>query len=161
MRGDDDRLELEQRRLRARLLRPHVDTGAGDPAFLECVRQGLLVHDAATGRVDYAHGRLDELEGLFANQTQGLRRLGQVHRDEVALAQQLIEGDEPNAELARARHAHIGVVRNDLHAKAGKPLRGERADAAEADDAHGLVEQLDAAILAALPVSYTHLTLPT
>ena len=45
----------------------------------------------------------------------------------------------------------VGVVGEDLHAEALEPLGDERADPAEADDADLLVEQLDAAVLAALP----------
>ena len=67
------------------------------------------------------------------------------------LREQLVEPDELGAELAGLGGRHVGVVGDDLHAEALEPLRDEHADAAEADDADGLVEQLDAGVLAALP----------
>ena len=72
-------------------------------------------------------------------------------RDEVALGEQLVEGHEPGTELAGALHRDVGVVGEDLDAEALEPLGDELADAAEADDADLLLEQLDAAVLAALP----------
>ena len=41
----------------------------------------------------------------------------------------------------------VGVVGDDVHAERGQPLRDQHADAAEADDADGLLVQLDAGVL--------------
>ena len=58
-----------------------------------------------------------------------------------------------HAELARARRAQVRVVREELHAESREPLGGQRADPSEPDNAHRLAEQLDAAVLAALPLA--------
>ena len=102
VRGDDDVLEGEERRVGGRLVGEDVEPGAGDPALLERVVERVLVDDAAAGRVDDAHGRLD-LERLLADQADGLRGLGQVDGDEVGLGEQLVEADQPDAELAARR----------------------------------------------------------
>ena len=134
-----------------RLLGEDVDAGAGDPALGERLGERLLVDDPAAGGVDDAHGRLDLGQRLLADQADRLGGLGQVHGDEVALREQLVEGDQLGAELAGALSGDVGVVGEDLHAEALEPLGDELADAAEADDADLLLEQLDAAVLAALP----------
>ena len=85
-----------------RLLGEDVEAGAGDPALGERVGERLLVDDAAAGGVDDAHGRLDLGQRLLADQADRLGGLGQVHGDEVALREQLVEGDQPDAELAGA-----------------------------------------------------------
>ena len=90
----------EQRAVGARLLGEDVDAGAGDPALGDGVGEGLLVDDAAAGGVDDAHGRLDLGERLLADQADRLGGLGQVDGDEVALGEQLVEGDQAGAELA-------------------------------------------------------------
>ena len=45
-----------------------------------------------------------------ADQADGLGGLGQVDRDEVALAQQLVQADQPDAELRRPGRLHVRVV---------------------------------------------------
>ena len=151
MRRHDDGLVLEQRALGGRLGGEDVDAGAGDPALAQRLGQRLLVDDATAGGVDDADGGLDLGQRLLADEPEGLGALGQVHGDEVALLEQLVEGDQLGAELAGALGGDVGVVGEDLHAEALEPLGDELADAAEADDADLLVEQLDTAVLAALP----------
>ena len=147
----DDRLVGEERAVGARLLGEHVDAGAGDATLGDGVGEGLLVEHAAAGGVDDAHGRLDLGERLLADEADRLGGLREVDRDEVALGEQLVEGDEAGAELAGALHGDVGVVGEDLDAEALEPLGDELADAAEADDADLLLEELDPAVLAALP----------
>ena len=69
-----------------------------------------------------------------------------------AVAQQLFERDELDAVLRRARRLHVGVVGDEVRAEGGQALRDELADLAEADDTDGLVEDLDAGELRALPL---------
>ena len=151
VRGDDDRLVGEERAVGARLGGEDVEAGAGDAPLGDGVGEGLLVEHATAGGVDDAHGRLDLGERLLADQADRLGGLGQVDGDEVALGEQLVEGDQAGAEHAGALHRDVGVVGEDLDAEALEPLGDELADAAEADDADLLLEQLDAAVLAALP----------
>ena len=81
-------------------------------------------------------------------------RLRQVDRDEVGLGHELVERHQPDPQLApRGRHLHERVVRDDGHTEGAQPLRHQHPDLAEADDAQGLLEQLDAGVLAALPLA--------
>ena len=146
-------LELEQRRVGAGLLGVDVETGRRDPALLEGRVQGVLVDDAAAGGVDQDQRRLDGRELLGADDADGLGRLGQVHRDHVAGAQQLVQADQADPHLRGAAGGHEGVVGDDVHPEGREPLRDERADPAEADDAGGLLVELDPGVLAALPLA--------
>ena len=87
VRGGDDVLELEERAVGARLLGEHVEPGGRDPAGLEGVVQRGLVDDAAARGVDQHQRRLGLGQLLGADQADGLRRLGQVHRHEVGLGE--------------------------------------------------------------------------
>ena len=82
-----DVLQSEQRRVRARLRRVDVETGAGDSAFGHRGEQRAFIHDAATRSIDDVNGRLHLAQRFFPNEADGLRRLGQVHRDEVSIGQ--------------------------------------------------------------------------
>ena len=153
MRGGDDVLELEERAVGARLLGEHVEPGGRDPAGLEGVVQRTLVDDAAARGVDQHQRRLGLGELLGADQADGLRGLGQVHRHEVGLGEEGVEVDEPDAHLGGAAGLHVRVVRDDLHAERREPLRDQHADATETDDADGLLVELDAGVLRPLPLA--------
>ena len=73
VRGADDLVELEQRGVRAGLLRVHVQARAGDPALLEGRGQRRLVDDPAARGVDDADGRLDLVQRLVADQAERSR----------------------------------------------------------------------------------------
>ena len=60
--------------------------------------------------------------------------------------------DEADAHLRGAAGGDERVVGDDVHAERRQPLGDQRADAAEADDAGGLLVELDAGVLAALPL---------
>ena len=98
--------------------REDVDAGAGDPALLERDVERVLVDDAAARGVDDHGGRLAAGQLVLADQPDGLGRLRQVHGDEVALRHQVVERDEPDAELGGATGLDVGVVRDDPHAEA-------------------------------------------
>ena len=91
-------------------------------------------------------------ELLGADHAGGLGRLRHVDRDEVALLEQLVEREQLHAELLGARARDVGVVGDDAHVERLQARGDERADAAEADDADGLLEQLGAGVRAALPL---------
>ena len=74
-----------------------------------------------------------------------------MHRDEVGPGQQLVEGQQLDAELGRARRRDVGVIGDHVCAEGGQPLRDELTDAAEPDDADGLAEDLGAVELRPLP----------
>ena len=75
-----------------------------------------------------------------------------MHADEVGLGHQLLEADHPHAHLGGASGLDVGVVGDHVHAERGQPLGDEHADAAESDDADGLLVELDAGVPAALPL---------
>ena len=66
--------------------------------------------------------------------------------------EQLVEGQQLHAELLRAGRGDVRVVGDDLGAERLQAGGDERADAAEADDADGLLVELDARVLRALPL---------
>ncbi len=72
---------------------------------------------------------------------------------EVGLGQQGVEVDEADTHLRGPAGLHVGVVRDDLHPEGAEPLGDEYADAAEADDADGLLVELDAGVLRPLPLA--------
>ena len=86
VRGDDHVGEGEQRRVGTRLGGEDVDAGAADPTIGERAGERLLVDDAAAGGVDDDHRRLDRVQLGVTDEPDRLRRLRQVHRDQVGLA---------------------------------------------------------------------------
>ena len=79
--------------------------------------------------------------------------LGQVHRHEVGLGEQGVEVDQPDAHLRGPAGLHVGVVGDHVHAERAQPLRDQHADPAQADDADGLLVELDAGVLRPLPLA--------
>ena len=75
----------EQRRGRRRLGGEDVDRGTADAALADRLGERLLVDDPAPGGVHDPHAGLGVAEQLPAEQPDGLRGLGQVDGDEVAL----------------------------------------------------------------------------
>ena len=153
VRGGHDVLELEQRAVGARLLGEHVEPGGADAALLEGVVERLLVDDAAARGVDEHEVGAGLGELVLADEPEGLRGLRQVHRHEVGLLDELLEGHQAHAHLGGTAGLHVGVVGDDPHPEGAQPLRDEHADAAEADDADGLLVELDAGVPAALPLA--------
>jgi hypothetical protein len=124
-----------------------------DAALLEGGGQCLLVDDAAAGGVDDPHRRLDLVQRVVADQADGLGGLREVDRDEVGDLQQFVQRQQLDAHLGGAGGLDVGVVGDDLHAEGRHPLRDQNADPAEADHAEGLLGQLHAGVLAALPLA--------
>ncbi len=83
VRGEDDVVELDERRVGARLDLEDVDAGAGDLAAADRVGERGHLVDAAAGGVDHAHAVLHLRELLGAEHADGVLGLGQVHGDEV------------------------------------------------------------------------------
>ena len=102
VRRHDGLRQLEQRGVGARLRGVDVEARTADVAGLDGVGQGLLVDEAAAGRVD------DDLALLRLRQEVGVEHagrllgLGQVDGDEVGAGDQLIELDELDASCGRA-----------------------------------------------------------
>ena len=144
MRGDHDLLEAEQGRVGAGLGGVDVEAGAADLAGGDGVGERLLVDEAAAGGVDDDLSLLGLGEQLGVEHAGGLLGLGEVDRHEVTAAHEVLELDEFDAELRGARGVGVGVVGDDGGLERGEALGEELADVAEADDADGLAEDLDA-----------------
>ena len=69
------------------------------------------------------------------------------------LAQQLLEPDQPHAQLGGAGRLHVRVVSDQARAEGGHPLGEQHPDAAQADHADGLAGDLDAGVARALPLA--------
>ena len=111
----------------------------------------VLVDQATACGVDDDHPRLGLGQRLLADQSGRLVGLGQVHRDEVGHAEQLVEVQHLDAELGGERVRHVGVVGDDAGTERSQPLRDELADPAQPDDADGLAEDLGPGERRALP----------
>ena len=108
----------------------------------------------AAGDVEDADAVLHLRERLGVEPALGLGGLGQVDGDEVGLGVDVVGGlGLGHAELLVALGADERVEGDDVHAEALRALGDELADAAEAEDAERLVEQLGARELAALPLA--------
>ena len=127
--------------------------GGRDPALLERGVERVLVDDAAARGVDEHQRRLGLGELVGADQADGLGRLGQVDADEVGLGEQGVEVDQTDAHLRGPAGLHVGVVGDHVHAERREPLGDQDADPAEPDDADGLLVELDAGVLRALPLA--------
>ena len=117
MRGGNNLLEGEQRRVGAGLLVEHIKAGSGNATIDERLVQGSLIDNAATSSVDDVHGRLDLVQGLLTDQAHGLGSLGKMHGDEVSFGKQIIEADHAHAQLRRAGRLHVGVIGDELDAE--------------------------------------------
>ena len=73
--------------------------------------------------------------------------------EEVGLGDHLVEAEQLDAHLLGPLLRHEGVVRHEAHAEALGPVGDQLADAAETDDAEGLVGEFDALPTAALPAT--------
>jgi hypothetical protein len=154
VRGHDHVVEGEERRFGGRLHLVHVDGGARDLSALQGVDQSFGLVDAAARRVDQAHSVLHLRELLGAEHADRLFGLGQVHRDEVGLRQQLVDrGEQLDAQRRGAVLGDVGVVADEAHLERAGTLGDERSDAPEPDDRERLLVELGAGELAALPLA--------
>jgi len=86
------RSKLPQRRvLGQRLDGEHVDRRTADALGLHRLRQRRFVHQLAARGVDQHRGRLHQLQARGIDQMVRLLGMRHVQRDDVGLAQQLIE----------------------------------------------------------------------
>ena len=153
VRGHDDVVEREQRRVGRRLVHEHVEPGAGDDTGRQRAVQRVLVDEPASRDVHDVRGRLHAGELRVGDHARGLGSLRHVDGDEVRLLEQFVETEEGDAELLGARRRHVGVERDDLHTERLSACRDERADAAEPDDADRLLIQLGSGVLRPLPLA--------
>ena len=146
----------EQRMVGDRLGTEDVERRAAHLAAVERGLQVLVDDERAAGHVEDAHPVAHLRERLGVQPALGLGRVGQVDGDEVGAGVELVGAlGALDAEIGVALAAHIGVIRDDTHAEAARPLRHQLADPPEADDAQRLVVELDARQLGAVPPART------
>ncbi|MCY1396580.1 hypothetical protein D9M71_115580 [compost metagenome] len=135
----------EQRRFDQRLLLVHVEAGAEDAFFLQCLDQRGFVDHLAAGDVDQDGAGLHQLKLALADQLAGGVAERHHQADEIRLGQQFVESAVARGEfLFQFRLAVVAVVEH-LHAEAEVPAPGDGcADAAEAEDAEFLAVHVDA-----------------
>jgi hypothetical protein len=153
VRRGHDVVELEQRRVGARLLGEHVHAHTGHATIGQGLGESLLVDEATARGVDDPHIGLDQLQFLGADQAHGLGRLRQVDGDEVAFAQQFLEAHEPHAELGGASGLDVRVISDQPGTERRDALREKHSDAAEPDHADGLALKFHAGVLGPLPLA--------
>ena len=107
-----------------------VQPGRADPALAQGPGQGRFVDDSATGGVDECGRRLHQAQLALADQVARLRRRRDVERDDVALAEQVIERDPARPLGVAGRPAVV----DDRHAEPGRPTCDGLADLPVADD---------------------------
>ncbi len=144
VRGHHDLGQLEQRAVGARFGREHVQAGGAHVAAGDGVGQGLLVDQAAAGGVDDDDARLGLGQVLLAEQARGLLGLGQVHRDEVGAAEQLVQRQQLDTELGGAGLRDVGSYATMCAPKAASRGATSWPMRPRPDDADGLAEDLDA-----------------
>ena len=67
-----------------------------------------------------------------------------MHRDEVGTTEEFVERQQLDAQLRGTGLRHVRVIRRDVRAECGQPLRHQLSDAAETDHPDGLAEDLGA-----------------
>ena len=127
-----------------RLGREHVERGAGDAARRQRLEQRRLVDQPAARAIDQAQALLGQFQRLGVDDVPGLFRQRRMQGDEIGAAQQFLERDLFDAEIARPLVGQKRIVGDHLHLHAERAVGDDRADIAAADDAERLAENLDA-----------------
>src|ERR1051325_9394615 len=142
MRGEHHAVEAPQRRIKAkRFLDKHIESRAGDRAFLQDPRQRLLVDDRAARGVDEDGVPLHQAQPALVQQPAALVRKSKVDGDDVRALEELVELHQPGGGLARALGRERRPPGQDLHAERSRDRRHLAADPAEPDDAELLAAQ--------------------
>jgi hypothetical protein len=143
----------EERRVSRRLALEDVDTGAGEMAGSERIRDGCLVDDPATGDVQQDRASLHA--GQLRCADHAFRRAAQrdVHGHGVRPLEEVVESDEIDAVVCCLFRRDVRVAREDRHLHRPGPGRDRLADLAESDDAQGPAAELESGELRPLPLS--------
>ena len=154
VRSDDDVVAAEERVLGERLRGEDVEGRAADLARLECRLQRVEVDELAASAVDDPDAVLHLRDGLGVDPVDGVRRLGEVDRDDVRLGVELVRRLRVlHPQLPEALGGDELVERDHVHLERLRALRDQLADAAEADHAEGLAVELVAGELGARPLA--------
>lgn len=86
---------------RNRLSGPDVEACGRDLAGVQGFDEILLMNEASAGSIEQDYTGLHLCEGLLIKKADGLRGGGEMEGEIVALREQIIEGDEVDARIAR------------------------------------------------------------
>jgi hypothetical protein len=152
MRRAENARHAKQRAIGAWFFGVDIERDAADLARLQAFHQRGFVVDAAAGRVDQPHSRLQALELRDVDQVAGLFSQRRVDREVIDVRQHVVDLLVPlDAELLRLLLRHERVVPEHSHLKGLGPLHYREANAAKADDAERFAGDLRAHVLIAVP----------
>ena len=149
----NDVVKSEQRAIGARLNIKHVESSTSDLTRGNCFSKCGLINDATARNVDHAQVGLGLGQNFATDDAFSFFGLGQVHRNEITLRDDIIEAHHFNIHLTRTFFRDKWVVRNEAHTKRQCALRNQLANATKADDSEGLVGEFNAFPLAAFPTT--------
>jgi hypothetical protein len=139
--GEDDVVHRAEGRVGTeRFFFEDIEGGTGDAAGLEGLDEGLFLHDGAAGGVD-EHGsgfHAGELGG--AEQAAGVGCERTVHENVVGFGEEVVEGDEFDAELGSALRLGVGIEGEEAaHVEDPQEADSFRRDVAKADGANDAI----------------------
>src|SRR2546427_361636 len=144
MRREDDARRREQRVVRrGRLAAEDVQPGAADRACLEQLHQGGLVDERATRGIDDDRVRPKHREQPPVDYPLGLRRVGEVERDDVRRREEVVELDDRRAQLPLPVRRPPPRPADDRHSQSAAELDHPCSDRAGTDHAEPPTVQLN------------------
>lgn len=136
-----------------RFRREDVDSGAGDVAALEGFSQCIDIEDRPAGYVDDPDAVFHLGDFFLADEAPRFFGQRRMHGDVVRPLEERIQVDLFDAELFEPFFRDVRVIADGLHFHSLHAFGNARTDAADADDADGLVLELDARKGLAVPVA--------
>lgn len=156
VRGESDIGQTEERvffRLQ-RFVRPYVNTGSGDFSILQCLGERFDIDDCTAGCIDDADAVFHLCNGFFINHTACLICKRCVEGDVVRFTEKCIQIGQFHAELLASFQRDIRIIADGLHVESLQTFSHIGTYAADADDAHGLVQKLDACEALSVPAAF-------
>ena len=136
--------------------REHIDGGPGDGAFMQRLRERLLIDDAAARALDQIGGRFHGGEFLAPDQSHGFLAARRVDSHEIAGGEQLLETSRLVAVVGDHVVGHEGIMDHDLQRQPAAARGDDAPDGAVADDADRLAGDLSAGVLGAVPLALAY-----
>ena len=146
----------DERLVGRRLDHEHVEARTGDMAPLDGIGERRLVDQLTARSVDDAHAGLAGGEPRRIEQVPGLGGRGNVQRDVVGAAAQVVERHELGAHRRRDLLGDERVVRQHVHSECARAVGDFLADSAEPDDAERLAAHFGAGETLLVPHASLH-----
>jgi len=138
VRGGDEVLRPEQHIFIGRFVDEDVEGGAAYPSLVQEPAQSRFVDQPAASAIDDHHAPACALQSLGRQDIARLVGEWRVKADDVGSFQQLIEFDLFHPDLHRPLGREEGIVGDDPHFQAVRPVGDDGADIAGADQSQGL-----------------------